>query len=394
MNELLNQIAFGDLKTLLQDYVTNQASNEKVTKLHYNAGPLTDIIGTDCLKLLFGFLNYRDMCSISGVSMFFNRSLKKKKDIMMNAKLLESTAFIEYLYGKVGKQTFRIGHQLKYRYDYPILNQFSFRDLGRRGILRGDDITVWEICNHFKLKTQLIPWFLHWEEYHPICSRGAFRDVDMENAEESDDYEVEWNVLNGSEETEYNNFNRMSLAVEIVCRDRKWRDKFISENLRGNMFDKLLAVIPAFAGYRKWDKSDDYTIGYFLQNVYHNFDEDLRAHSFEQLGSQGLLYGLDDIVYRLIRHFGFKTKKFLTADFEDVRLHPKRDDGDYFVLELDDDLPNWKPRDWQKTFSEQLLGGTVTIAGVRSAIRHTTFGSRIVYQINCPSLSEKVNRRK
>ena len=389
LDELISQIDFGDLQLLLQDYVTNQASSEKVTKLHYTAGPLSDIIGTDCLKLAFDFLNYSDMCSMSGVNTFFNESIAQKRDILMNAELLESSTFIEYVYGDDWGSSFRIGHQLKYRYDYALLNRFSFKDLGHRRILKGDDMTVWEICNHFKLRTQLIPWAIdHTNTSLPWGTRGAFRDVSWGDTPMNDDYDLEWNVLNGTEETEYDDFDRLSPAVEIECRDRKWRDKFTADNLKGYLcekMEKLLAVIPAFSGYREWDKQDDYSIGYFLQNEYLYDEQNLRAYTFEQLGSRGLLRGLDSIVYKLIQHFGFETKRYLSKEGGDVRAYPDRDDSGYFELQIDDDQPNWNPRNWQKTFGERLMQDKVFIIGINSAIQNYTSGSQIVYQITCPA---------
>ena len=187
------------------------------------------------------------------------------------------------------------------------------------------DTEIWKLCHQYGFETKLVPCFID-DNPEVICYNAPF-------GQRHSVVTPQWNVLTGTHHLSMKIFDYFA-AVKIKCPNRLWREDFVTRNLNGDMFGFLLSVHPLFAEYLKWNGSGNYLIGYCSPlDMYDSVG--IPSRSFAELGRRGELRGIDMIIWRLCRHFGFEMTSFLMID-----------DGD-------DSYPNGYVMEWDKITNGQ-----------------------------------------
>lgn len=156
LSGLIKNIDFGALQSFLEDYVLNQTTPESAAKIYHRSVPLPDITGTDCFQYMLSFLDYRGLCGLTGVSKSIAWFPMKQICKLMNWQLLIHPAFTVWCFGDWIEHQPRFA--LQHKYSFHDLNEYGFDKMGERGILKGMDLELWNICKHFGWKHQLLAY--------------------------------------------------------------------------------------------------------------------------------------------------------------------------------------------------------------------------------------------
>ena len=166
LNVLIHSIDFDDLRALLWDYVNEQQCDTTIIKMFYATRSVQEAIGTDCIKYMMGYLAFTDICRLSRV----NKEFKTLCNPHFDRKLLAHPIFAEFFHSEIDDNGRKLdicfksdieddqlefGYLLQNKYQRYYLNKFSFKELGQKQMLKGDDSVVWELCNHFGFETDL-----------------------------------------------------------------------------------------------------------------------------------------------------------------------------------------------------------------------------------------------
>ena len=156
---LIDSIDHSDLQSLFLDFVSGQTSPEKVVKMYHATNPLPNAIGDDCMRHMMEYLTPRELASMSCLCRRTKEmcSAINSSDSRFDNLLLRSPVFEEY-FKKKPRGKSRIGYFLQNKYNVDDLNNYSFKKLGRKGMLVGDDKEVYDICNHFGFNCKLLAW--------------------------------------------------------------------------------------------------------------------------------------------------------------------------------------------------------------------------------------------
>ena len=247
LDRLLDSIELDDLQIILQEYVKKQESNDKVTSMFFATKSISGAIGTDCTKFMMGYLSFSDLFPLSRANKEFNALCAPHFD----HELLCDPVFEEY-FGHKKDDQFRIGYLLQNKYSTYHLNGNSFEEMGKKGLLKGDDLVIWALCHHHGFKTSLLRWVddeglngIHceWETTH---SDGMFKDdgvgSDWDDWCGDDDLDAVHGKGRRGEgvpavpETTLTVYHRGVVdyecyqcpMVKIICPDNKWRSAFLS----------------------------------------------------------------------------------------------------------------------------------------------------------------------
>lgn len=125
--------------------------------------------------------------------------------------------------------------------------------------------------------------------------------------------------MSGRNTTEYDFMENLCPVLLIDSPSKEWRDQFISKNINVNMYEQILSVHPVFVRYNLWRESRSFVVGYHPQNEYQH--DDLCQYSVHDLAEGGILKGMDTITVRLCKHFGFKIRKYMQLDLDEVHDH-------------------------------------------------------------------------
>ena len=382
---LFRNIPLNDLQSLFSDYVTNQASSVTVAKLYRCAGSLLDIVGKDCVQHALSFLGYRDMCTLSVTNKCIRDILEIEKEHLMSRRLIVHLAFFEFIYGEWAiTPTVRFALQNKYSYDD--LNNYSFDAMGKRGILKGDDLILWQICSHFGWNYDLTKR----NDLEDGCYDGPFCDMmDTERELWNIPY-PEWDLtaVEGIESTLYDCEKDMLPVLQVECPNKLWRDKFVSKNINGNMLDQLFLHHPMFREYHQWNEPIDCLIGYYLRNQYGNAK--LR-YPINVLGRKGILQGMDMIIWRLCQHFEFETRLYLRND-ECSMIRPFPTDlaseqkGKYLSLDwnTEEDSTEWKEIYWDSLYGKGTHYNLAAVEEYSTGYSTRRWAYWAVIRIKCP----------
>ena len=183
---VIDSIPFEDLQSLLRQYVESQTSPERVVKMVYATTPLPTIIGNDCVTHILEYLEWIELRKASGVNRTLNRMCIKLCDVRFDRLLLKSPVFREYFDDDWEGDDFSIGYFLQNKYDTQLLNTLDLGELGARGILKGQDMEVYQLCKHFDMDTQLVAWSKTGGDPH--VTHCDFSDCDVDT--EWDDWDI------------------------------------------------------------------------------------------------------------------------------------------------------------------------------------------------------------
>ena len=115
---LLNKMNFADLQSMLEDYVDNQSSPDKMARLFYGSESLPDVIGTDCTKYMLEFLEEDERSKISRASKTINESCKLIQQRSSNPPLpLQSPGYIATNSFSAQSTFYLIGYNVENKYD-------------------------------------------------------------------------------------------------------------------------------------------------------------------------------------------------------------------------------------------------------------------------------------
>merc|ERR550525_864918 len=141
----------------------------------------------------------------------------------------------------------------------------------------------------------------------PWAFEGAFCDY---HTLDSDDHR--WKPWTGGDvigenTSEYEIYDNLSPVMHIEAPSKEWRDRFMAENMNGTVHELIVMTHPVFSGYAQWKEPRDFVSGYHLQNEYES--DDLCQYTIDQLAERGIIKGMDMIIWRLCKHFGFGMRK-------------------------------------------------------------------------------------
>ena len=347
--------------------VLDQALTGTLHKLSSDSQSFLDIIGNDCVQYAISFLEYREMCALSRVNKIFHRFITKESDKSMSGELLAHPAFMTFLYGeRIECLQCAPCFALQHKYEIHDLNQKgqdSFEMMGRKGILKGQDMVLWSICDHFGFDIALFPVNSfddvtgEAQKVQPVMIyNGSFCSLEEADAEDNETTWTTWPGphIFGVDSTAYCWWRDLCPVVVLGSEtdtfwSNEWRDTFLSKNIENNVYEHLLSTHPAFSGYNEWTEPSDYLIGYHLHGIYS--ESDLSRYSVEELAERGILNEMDMIVWRLCKHFGFRMRKRLflnrVLNFENktlIRDFPDKQWDDYWEMKWDED--EWEFADW------------------------------------------------
>ena len=181
LNFTINKMDIADLQSVFEEYVKNQTSSDKVATFFYGSQCLLDIIGTDCAKYIFGFLNDVELSKISRTSKAINELTQEVKQHILPLSLPG-----HWEWGSMSKGIdtghVLIGYTLKHTYDAQKWNSMSFIEFEREGLLRGQDRDVWRMCNQYNLETIKVVGFEP-EDGEVYFMEGAVEDRIVSEAE-------------------------------------------------------------------------------------------------------------------------------------------------------------------------------------------------------------------
>ena len=168
--------------------------------------------------------------------------------------------------------------------------------------------------------------------------------------------------------------------------DIQSRDELVFKCV-GDRYDHLLNTLSVFDGYREWEEQKDYVFGYLLKYEYCIYSDSTHfsRYSMDELGEQNILTGMDMIVWRICKHFGFEMKKCLIykdyneADRYLIREFPAGTWSECLDMTWNND--EWHEAEWESMFGVQHLVTNDIAVFTKDG---SDANAQAVFQIKCP----------
>lgn len=238
LDTIINSIPTDELQSLLQGYIQNQNSSDKLAKILYSSKPLPRIIGQDCMNHILGYLDWFDLSRTMRVSKVFKDESNtiKHAAASFDHLLLTNAAFKLYFDDDL-EDDFSFGYFLQNKYDTKDLNSCTFEELGEAGILKGEDMIMYQICDHFEFEMDLVAWSKsQGDDYISDCD---FRNIRVDPYWDCW-FEIPWSGGSYGEGIRHARISAMDKfgevdchfdmcpVVHITCKDDEWRSEFLS----------------------------------------------------------------------------------------------------------------------------------------------------------------------